>query len=376
MIYLDNNATTPVAPEVLEAMLPWFAEKPHNPSSPYPSGQAAADAIRRARSQVAALVGVQPAQITFTSGGSESITSAFATAFQDTCRTRAIVSAVEHSAVKKCAERYGRDVISVPVDADGRLDRAFLFDAIDGDTALVSLMLVNNETGVVTDLDGVSAACRSAGVSFHVDAIQGPGKLPVDLPATGADFASLSSHKLHGPKGVGALYVQGDTPFLPLVLGGGQENERRAGTENVPGMIGFGAAAELAKNHVEDASDLERVAALRNQLEQGLLERVPGASVHGADCDRVGNTSLVHLPIGEARATLLMLAEFGVEVSAGSACTAKTAGPSPVLLAMGRSEEEASQSLRFSLSRYTTAEDIERALVAFDGALETLRALG
>lgn len=379
-VYLDNNATTGTDPQVVEAMLPWFTERFHNPSSPYPSGERAADAIRQARGEVARLVGATaPAQIVFTSGGSESIATAFWSARQlQPDRTRIIVSAVEHSAVLRSAELWaglGLEVVTVAVDDQGRLDREALLAAIDEQTCLVSLMLANNETGVLTELEGIGDACRTAGATFHLDAIQGPGKLLLDLPASGADLASLSAHKLHGPKGVGALWVRDSHPLTPLVVGGAQENQRRAGTENVPGVVGFGQAARLALAHVQQPERRAAVAGLRDRLEAGLLAAATGSRVHGAGAPRLDNTTNLHLPGQDARSLVLMLAEFGVEASAGSACNAHSSGPSPVLLAMGCSEQEASRSLRFSLSRQTTPEQIETALEGARAALETLRTL-
>lgn len=375
-VYLDNNATTAVAEEVLEAMLPWFRERHQNPSAPYPNGARAADAIRAARSQVARMVGARPGEIVFTSGGSESIATAFRTALAGRERPTLVVSAVEHSAVLRNAESAHADVVSIPVDDQGRLDRVDLFAAIEAGPALVSLMVANNETGVLTDLEGIAAACTAAGALLHLDAIQAPGKLPLDLPASGAHLASLSAHKLHGPKGVGALWVRATSPFTPLVLGGPQEAERRAGTENVPGIVGFGAAAALAQAHVSNKDALDGVARLRDHLESAILARVPGARVHGGEVPRLGNTTNVFLPGADARTVLLLLAEFGVEASAGSACNAQKSGPSPVILAMGFGEAEAARSLRFSLSRQTTQADVTRALGALDGVLETLSALG
>lgn len=374
-LYLDNNATTPVLPEVLEAMLPYFTEQHHNPSSPYPAGERTADAIRAARTEVARLVGASPGQITFTSGGSESISTAIQSAVHTTGRRRIIHSSVEHSAVVRGAAALG-EAVTIPVDSDGRLDHDLLLSELDDSVALVSLMLVNNETGVLTDLTGIGEACRAQGALLHIDAVQGPGKLEVDLPASGAHLATLSAHKLHGPKGVGALFISEETTLSPLVHGGPQESERRAGTENVPGIVGFGRAAALARRHVEDATNLSRTAGLRDQLEAGVLKRVPGARAHGAGSPRVGNTSNILIPAWDARTLLLLLSEFGVEASAGSACNAHSSGPSPVLLAMGCSEEEASRSLRFSLSRQHLEGDVVAALEALEKTLETLEALG
>ncbi len=375
-VYLDHNATTPVHPKVLEAMLPWFTEHWHHPSSPYPAGQRAADAVRLARGEVAKLVGGTPAEIVFTSGGSESISAAFASSIRGSHRGRVVLSSVEHSAAKRNAEQSGAEVVVIEVDETGQLDRDGLFAAIDDRVAIVSLTLANNETGVLTNIEGVGDACRAVGATFHLDAVQGPGKLPLDLPATGADLASISAHKVHGPKGVGALWLRPGASLRPLVYGGPQENLRRAGTENVPGIVGFGRAAALARAHVSDPEALRAVAARRDRLEEGIVEQVEGARVHGSEQPRTGNTSNIHLPGNDARTLLLLLAELGVEASAGSACNAQSSGPSPVLLAMGFDEDEASESLRFSLGRATTDADIANALAAVGEALQTLSALG
>lgn len=380
-IYLDNNSTTAVDAEVLEAMRPWFRERFANPSSPHPGGEEAADAVRRARGEVARLVGAAgPREVVFTSGGSEGIATAFWSArHRHPGRRRVVVSSVEHSAVARSAallETLGFERVTVPVDRDGRLARDVLFDAIDERCALVSLMLANNETGVLTDLSGVGEACRAAGATFHVDAVQGPGKVEVDARAIGCDLATVSGHKLHGPKGTGALWVRDGFPFTPLVVGGPQEDERRAGTENVPGIVGLGRAAALARAAAADPGSRRRVAALRDRLEGELLERVAGTRVHGAGAYRVPNTTNVLFGGIEARWMLLLLGAQGVDASAGSACNATRSAPSPVLLAMGCSTEEASSSLRFSLSRETTEDEIERAVEEIASAAATLRSLG
>ena len=380
-IYLDNNSTTPVAQEVLEAMLPWLRERFANPSSPYPAGEEAADAVRAARGEVARLLGdASPGEVLFTSGGSESIASAFRVATQrHPDRRRIVVSSVEHSAVKRNAEvleERGYERVVVGVDREGQLDREALFEAIDDRCALVSLMLANNETGVVTDLSGVGEACLAARATFHLDAVQGPGKLPLEPRNLGCDLLAISGHKFHGPKGVGALWARPGPAFEPLVLGGPQEQGRRAGTENVPGIVGLGRAAALAREHLGSAGAGEGLAALRDRLEAGVLERVPGSRVNGAGAPRVGNTTNLLLPGIEAHLILALLGERGVQASAGSACNARKVAPSPVLLAMGATPEEASSSLRLSLSRETTGEQVEAALERIAGAVDTLRELG
>tara|TARA_R110002126_G_scaffold64513_13_gene165211 strand:+ start:152 stop:1315 length:1164 start_codon:yes stop_codon:yes gene_type:complete len=383
-IYLDNNATTRPSSQVVEAMLPYYREHFHNPSSPYPAAEAVADALRRARGQVARLFGAERAdEVTFTSGGTESIQSAIeavaraATRAADR-RTRILTSTVEHSAAKASARRLseqGFEWVQIDVDREGRLDRDALFAALDERTALVSLMIANNETGVCTDLSGVGEACRSAGARFHLDAVQMPGKGALDVRALGADYASLAAHKFHGPKGVGALYVRSGAPFESLVVGGPQEAERRAGTENVPGAIGMGYAAEAARTHGADADALERMRGLRDRLEAQILAAVPGACANGASPPRVPNTTSITFPTVDADTLLMLLGEAGVAASAGSACDAKRRGPSPVLLAMGRSEEDATRTLRFSTSHETTETEIAGAVAAVKASIEALGSL-
>lgn len=383
-VYLDSNATTRVAQEVLDAMLPWFRERWGNPSSLHPPGEEAADALRVARGEVARLVGGAAGEIVFNSGASESIATAFESARRRGGeRTRFVTSTVEHSAaaaqLERCAE-LGLETLRVGVDEEGRLDREALFAAIDERTALVSLLVANNETGVLTDLTGVGAACRAAGAWLHLDAVQAPGKVPLDVGALAADLLSLSAHKFHGPKGVGVLWARRDVPTAALVLGGPQEHDARAGTENVPGIVGTGVAASLAREHAADPGARAALAALRDRLEAGILARVPGARVQGAGAPRVPNTSCIGFATDgeeelEATTLLALLGAAGVDVSAGSACHADRSAPSPVLLAMGRDETEAAGSLRFSLSRETSGADIERAIDAVVEAVETLRAL-
>jgi len=361
-------------------MLPWMHEQWANPSSPTRAGAEAADAVRAARTYVARLLGAPRArEVVFTSGGSESITSAFWAAHRlQPDRTRMVVSAVEHSAVKRNAEVFGErglEIVTIPVDGEGRLDRELLMQAIDESCALVSLMWANNETGVLTDLSGVAQACRRHGVTYHLDAVQAPGKTPLNAPDSGADLLTISGHKFHGPKGTGALWVRDGFRFEPLVVGGPQEGEKRAGTENVPGIVGLGRAAALAREHAQDEDALDRLARLRDRLEGGILERVPGTRAHATGAPRVPNTTNIHFEGLEARSLLILLSEQGVEASAGSACNATRSGPSPVLLAMGCSEAEASSSLRFSLSRETTADELDLALEEVLGATEALRAL-
>jgi cysteine desulfurase len=380
-IYLDNNATTRPSSEVVEAMLPFLTEHFYNPSSPYPGAEAVADALRRARGQVARLLGAERSdEVTFTSGGTESIQSSFEAAAKFAKgRTRLITSTVEHSAAKATARRLteqGFDWIQIQVDGEGRLDRDALFSALDERTALVSLLIANNETGVCTDLAGVGEACRAAGARFHLDAVQMPGKGPLNVCTLGADYASLAAHKFHGPKGVGALYVRHGAPFAPLVVGGPQESERRAGTENVPGSIGMGHAAELARAHGENPATLAHMGQLRDRLEEEVLAAAPGSSINGGTQPRVPNTTSITFPGVDADTLLMLLGEAGVAASAGSACDAKRRGPSPVLVAMGRTEEEATRTLRFSTSHDTTGAEITAAALAVKASVEALGPLG
>jgi cysteine desulfurase len=379
-IYLDNNSTTRPAPEVVVAMAPWMGERHANPSSPHPDGEASADAIRAARGRVASLLGCLPSEVCFTSGASESIATAFASA-QATApaeRRKLIVSSVEHSAVKYSAQRAGEEgwnLVVIGVDEEGRLDRERLLSEIDSSCALVSLILANNETGVLSDLQGVGEACREAGVSLHLDAVQVPGKMELDVARLGCDFLSLSAHKFHGPAGVGVLYVRSGQTFRPLIVGGPQEDERRAGTENVAAIVGLGVAAQLAQARSLDTTSLARMESLRDTLEQRLLAALPGSRANGAGSPRVPGTSNVYLGGLEAAYVLAVIGQEGVDASAGSACNATSTAPSPVLIAMGRDEAQASGSLRFSLSDHTTAEEIDRAGEVVVAAVHTLRSL-
>ncbi len=378
MIYLDHNATTPVLDGVREAILPWLGARCGNPSSAHPLGEEAADALRAARGHVARLAGADPRAIVFTSGGTEATATALRSAVQAAGARRTIVtSTVEHSATLEPLEELeaqGWTIVRVAVDGEGRLDRAALDAALDERVALVSLQTANNETGVLFDLDGIGPACRRAGARLHVDAVQSLGKAPIDLRGLDVDYASLSAHKLHGPKGCGALYVRAGAPFAALLVGGPQENRRRAGTENVPGIVGFGRAAELAADALRsDAA--ARMARLRDAFERTVLEHVPDVRVHGARAPRLPNTTNLAFGGLDAEALLLQLGAVGVCASAGSACHAQARRPSHVLLAMGCSAAEAAGSLRFSLGRTTRAEEIEEAAGRVAEAAAALRGL-
>ena len=396
--YLDNNATSPVAEEVLAAMLPWFRAEPGNPSSLHGPGERAHAAISKARRQVAALLGARsPKQVHFTSGGTESINSALFSALAAGCaqgRDLAITSTVEHPATAEYLEAMAKsgawagghegcsrlEIAEIPVDTEGRLAVQELVDrlAADGERcSVVSLLLVNNETGHVLDANDIRTigeAAHSAGALLHLDAVQAAGKLPLDLASLPVDFASISGHKFHGPKGTGALYVRGED-FHSLLHGGPQESERRAGTENVPGIVGLGKAADLARAFVGSPESVAQATARRDRLEGSLLAALPGARVAGAGARRVGTASCIEFPGIDGEAALLMLAHMQVAVSTGSACGSTHHAPSHVLLAMGRTEDEAASSLRFSLSRETTDGEVDLVIAHVPTVIGALRSL-
>jgi cysteine desulfurase len=361
-VYLDHNATTPLDPAVLEAMLPFLREDYGNPSSLHSFGQRARAAVEEARARVAALVGAEPAEIVFTGGGSEADNLALrgVSAKARAPRTGIVCSAIEHHAVlnpAKALAEEGRPARTVRVGAGGVVDLEDLEAAVDQGTALVSVMLANNETGVVQPVAEVARLARARGALVHCDAVQAAGRLAVDVRVLDVDLLTLSAHKLYGPKGVGALYVRRRTPMAPLVRGGAQERNRRAGTENVAGIVGFGEAASLARRRLEE--DAARVAPLRDRLEARLLE-VPGARRNG-DGPRVPNTTNVSFEGADAEALVAALDLEGVAVSTGAACAAGGLEPSHVLRAMGLPPERVQSSLRFSLGRGTTEADVDRA---------------
>ena len=361
-IYLDHNATTPLDPEVLEAMLPFLREGFGNPSSLHWFGQRARAAVEEARAQVASLVGAEPPEIVFTGGGSESDNAALrgVAARARPPRLGIVCSAVEHHAVLNVAKALrdeGRPVEVARVGEDGVLDLADLAAKVGETTALVSIMLANNETGVLQPVPEASRLARAGGALVHCDAVQGAGKVGIDVRQLDVDLLSLSAHKLYGPKGVGALYVRRGTPLVALVRGGAQERNRRAGTENVPGVVGFGVAAGIARRRrVEDAA---RLAALRDRLEERLLG-IEGARRNGGN-PRVPNTTNVSFEGVDAEALLIALDLEGIAVSTGAACAAGGVEPSHVLRAMGLPPERVQSSLRLSLGRGTTEAEVLRA---------------
>jgi cysteine desulfurase len=365
MIYLDANATTPMLPEVMEVMLPWLRERFGNPSSAHRAGRHARRGIEIARAQVAALLQAQPEEIIFTSGATESINTVISFAQQEwPDRAVLITSQVEHAVGVEAAERWqdqGGEVRRIPVDEQGLLNLGALEAELKGGrVALASFIWGNNETGVMTPMSRVVELCHSAGTFVHADAVQVAGKMPLDVKAVPVDYLSLSSHKMHGPQGVGVLFVNRNAPFRPLLIGGGQEAGRRSGTENVAGIIGIGQAASMATAWIA-ASGAEQMSALRDDLEIALRQGWSGSRIHGALAPRLPGTCSICLPGVDAAAMLIRLDQRGIACSGGSACHTGSLHPSPVLEAMGCDASSAASTLRLSLSRLTTAEDIRRA---------------
>ncbi|MCI0452690.1 MAG: aminotransferase class V-fold PLP-dependent enzyme [Candidatus Latescibacteria bacterium] len=358
-IYLDNNATTPVAPAVFEAMRPYFTEHYGNPSSPHHMGDKPASAVRDARTRVASFLGCTDAEVVFTSCGTESNNIAIRGVLDSAKGRHVVTTAVEHSAVMNPVKRLGSmgyETTVLAVDRGGRANLDDLRDSLRDDTALVSVMFANNETGVIFPIDRMAEIVHARGIPLHVDCVQGVGKVPIDLRTLGADLVSFSAHKFHGPKGVGALVVRKGTRWAPVFLGGGQERNRRPGTENVPGIVGMAAACDHAESHLAHCQSETR--RLRDLMESELLERVPDAFVNGVASERLPNTSNIGFNGVDGHALLVLLDEVGICVSAGSACKSGAGLPSHVLAAMGLSPEEASASLRFSLSALTTEDEI------------------
>ncbi len=373
MVYLDNNATTPVHPEVYAAMEPFLRDGFGNPSAPYGLGRKAREAVEMAREQVAALIGASPSEIVFTSGGTESIATALHSALSTFPERRRIVTtAVEHSATEKpCQhlERLGFAVDRIPVDTGGRLDLDALKSALDSSPpALVSTIWANNETGVISPIDAIAATLEDGQALWHSDAVQAVGKIPVRVDEVPVHLLSISGHKLHAPKGIGALFVRRQIRFHPLLLGGGQESNRRSGTENVPGIVALGRAASLAAEHAS-----ARVQALRDRFESVLIESVEGTAVNGDPGHRLPNTSNLVFPGLDAEALLILLDEMGVACSPGSACSTGARHPSPVLTAMGYHEAHAKSSLRFSFSSMNNDADVDEAIRAVTRAAAKVR---
>jgi cysteine desulfurase len=374
-VYMDNNATTQVAPEVVEEMLPYLTQYYGNPSSMHTFGGNVGMKIKEARLKLADLLGAQPEEIVYTSCGTESDSTAIWAALRSNPDKRHIItSKVEHPAVKNLCEYLGRNgyrVTFVPVDGNGNLDLDHLYAHLSDDTAIVSLMWANNETGVIFPIEAVAERVHANGAVFHTDAVQAVGKLPINMAECQVDMLSLSGHKLHAPKGVGALYVRRGTKFAPFLMGGHQEHGRRGGTENVASIIGLGKAAELAAAHMGAEND--RVRTLRDKLESTLLELIPNAISNGDPDNRLLNTSSIAFEYVEGEAILLMLDEFNICASSGSACTSGSLEPSHVLRAMGVPFTAAHGSIRFSLSVFNTEEEIDLVIEKLPPIIERLR---
>jgi cysteine desulfurase len=374
-VYLDNNATTPVLPEVFEAMRPFFGERFGNASSIHHHGQETRAAVEDARESVADLLGCSAAEIVFTSGGTESDNLAIAgwVAAGD----HVITSSIEHHAVLhacKHLEKIGCDVTILPVDGRGLIDPSDVRRALRPNTKLISVMMANNETGVLQPVEEIGKIASEAKVLFHTDAVQAAAKVPISVRQIGCDALSISGHKIHAPQGVGALYVKKGTRIQPLFHGGRHERSRRAGTENVPGIVALGKAAQLAKEAL-DRSDNHKLAAMRDRLEQGILGQVQEAGVNGEGATRVPNTTNLHFDHIDGEAVVIALDLKGLAVSTGAACSSGAIEPSHVLIAMGLRAEQARASIRFSLGKQTTEADIDFALELVPETIARLRAI-
>jgi cysteine desulfurase len=376
-IYFDNNATTKVADEVIEAMLPYLESLYGNPSSAHTLGSQISSEIEKARQKVAELINAEPEEIIFTSCGTESDNTAIMSALlSNPDKKNVVTTTVEHAAVLnfcKIMETRGYTITFLPVDSHGRLNLEELASAITDNTALVSIMYANNETGVIFPIREIANIVTSKGVLFHIDAVQAAGKIPLDVKILPVDMLSLSGHKLHAPKGVGALFVRKGTKFSPYMIGGQQEKGRRAGTENVASIVGMGKACEIAKNllHVE----YQRIRTLRDRLEEGLLKSCPDTLINGDRENRLPNTTNAGFGYIEGEAILLRLNEYNICASSGSACTSGSPEPSHVLRAMGVPVTSIHGSIRFSLSRYNTDEDISFVLEKMPKIIKELREL-
>jgi cysteine desulfurase len=378
VIYMDNNATTRIAPEVFDAMMPYLTEFYGNPSSMHTFGGQVGTAIEGARRQIAGLLGAEPGEITFTSCGTESDSTAILSALQTYPEKRHIVTTrVEHPAVKNLCENLDRltghkhRVTRLKVEADGTLDMAEYAEALTDDTAIVSIMWANNETGVIFPIAEMARMAKERGILFHTDAVQAVGKVPINLKELDVDFLSLSGHKLHAPKGVGVLYIRRGTLFVPFLTGGHQEKGRRGGTENVASIIGLGRACELAAEMMNEENT--RVKAMRDRLEEGLLAAIPKSMRNGHKTERLPNTSNISFEYVEGESILLHMNRYNICASSGSACTSGSLEPSHVLRAMGVPFTAAHGSIRFSLSIYNTGAEVDFVLEKMPGIIESLR---
>jgi len=375
VIYADNNATTQVAKKVLDEMLPYLETYYGNPSSMHTFGGQVAKKIAEAREKTASLLNASPEEILFTSCGTESDSTAIRAAIKShPDRKHIVTTRVEHPAIKNLCEHFAKNefhVTYVPVDENGALDLEYLYNNLTDDTAIVSIMWANNETGVIFPVEEIAAKVKEKGIVFHTDAVQAVGKIPIDLKNTEIGMLSLSGHKIHAPKGIGALYVKKGTKFSPFLIGGHQEKGRRGGTENVASIVGLGAASALSKGLMEEENT--RVKEMRDSLEKGLLERIDNAIVNGGKEKRLPNTTSIAFEYVEGEAILLMMDEFGICASSGSACTSGSLEPSHVLRAMGVPFTAAHGTIRFSLSTYNTMEEMNFIIEKLPPIIEKLR---
>ena len=378
MIYLDNNATTKIAPEVLRAMMPYLEDIYGNPSSVHQAGQESRHAVEEARYQVAEFIGCRAAEVIFTSGGTESDNAALMGVLAWRADKKTIVtSKVEHSAVREPVSymaKHGYRVIELGVDTLGHLDMDALRIALDDpDVALLSLIWANNETGVIFDIDAIGSLARERRVVFHVDAVQAAGKIPLRFSSRPVDLFSISGHKFHGPKGVGALAIRRGVAFHPFIRGGPQERDRRGGTENVAAIVGMGAAAARASLKLSEPANMQRISTLRDRLEAGILDVVPESFVNGDKANRTANTTNIGFASLEAEAILILLNQHDICASAGAACSSGSLEPSHVLKAMGIAEKIAHGAVRFSLSEFTTEAEIDQTLHVIPQVISRLR---
>jgi len=377
VIYLDNNATTPTDPEVVKAMLPYFTEKFANPSSIYDIAFKLKGVLDNSRKKVAKILNVNSNEIIFCSGGTEADNIAImgSVLAQKDKGKHIITSSIEHKAVlevcKFLKKYFDYTITYLPVNSAGVIDLNALKDSITPETAIVSIMLANNETGVIQPIKEAAEIAHNAGIQFHSDLVQGIGKIPVDISELGIDYGAISGHKFHGPRGIGIMYLRKGAPFTSVIRGGGHENNKRAGTENIPGIVGILKALEISSERLSKKAS--HMAELRDMLQESILEKIPQVLINGKDAPRVPNTLNISIKYVEGESMVFMLDEEGIQVSSGSACTSNSLAPSHVLLAMGLEHADAHGSLRFSLSGETTREDIEKVLEVLPPIVSKLR---